>query len=313
MKITKPFQFLKPNHGMSILEVIVSLGLLGLIAITSLQLWKSNIANKQSATANLDQSAVGQFIMNAVSCNKTVEQNQTACGQGTAVSLFTADGRVIVAAPSGQVGNVEVRATCTGNSIFPEFRASSQSAWKPVFGGGVPIACRECDLPSGVARSSYTIRGEDVPGNGLFGGGDWSNAIAFGGDYDDYALTISGDLLIDGILPTNRRIAVSKKGTVTVSYARGTTACSHNFTFNMKRCAKENSNVIPGSQSTLSIGSGNFGSTTVNVPEDGVYFDVVMRVSSSFRTDFGGCIIPGFITNRLYGTGSFPFPSFYGL
>lgn len=159
-----------------------------------------------------------------------------------------------------------------------------------------------CAKPSGSPQSSVTLKGEDWPGNGLLGGPDRNRGGI--GDYDDYTLTVSGNLLVEGNSPSNKRIAVARKGTVTVSYNRGTTACNHNFTFVMKRCANKDSSVISGSEKSLAIGISDSGSTTVNVPEDGVYFDVIMTVTGSSRRDFGGCApTPLFpqITNRLYG------------
>ena len=154
-----------------------------------------------------------------------------------------------------------------------------------------------CDNPSGEARAKITVGGEDVPGNGLVGGPDSGKPL--GSDFDDYKLDLEGELTREGALPTAGRIGMKKKGSVTINYIRGTTACSHDFAIVVRRCPNKDAKEL--ARHKLIIGSGNSGSTSFKVTHDNVYLDIVMTVSGSSRNDFGGCGLPFPLTNKLYG------------
>lgn len=158
-------------------------------------------------------------------------------------------------------------------------------------------AADQCDRPSGSARASITVGGEDVPGNGLVGGPDKGSPL--GSDFHDYTLTIEGDLMLDRPSPTAGRIGIAKSGEIRVSYKRETTACSHDFTFVVRKCANKDSTEL--ARHKLSIGTGNAGATKFKVSTGKVYLDIVMTVRGSARTDYGGCPLPGAVTNKLYG------------
>lgn len=157
-----------------------------------------------------------------------------------------------------------------------------------------------CDVPSGQTRRHLKIFGEDVPGNGLLGGADQGHA--FGSDFDDYFLTVDGDLIVETNDRLRNRIGVNHPTTLNLTYQRGTTDCQHNFAFIFRKCPNQNSTEL--GRHEFNVGRRESGQTSFQVPHANVFIDIQLIVSASFTSEHGSCLLPFPKTNQLYQSGS---------
>lgn len=157
-----------------------------------------------------------------------------------------------------------------------------------------------CDRPEGTESSQTTLRGEDVPGNGFLGGPD--KGKPFGGDFDDFALTLSGPMIVEkDSNGAQGRIGSRSKGKISVSYSRGTTDCSHLFRFKWRKCPNKDSTVVKSAE--LDVGRGESGQLELDVPASKLFLDIELATTASSTKKFGGCPLPTTVTTALYGGG----------
>lgn len=157
-----------------------------------------------------------------------------------------------------------------------------------------------CDRPEGEDSNQTTLKGEDVPGNGFLGGPD--KGKPFGGDFDDFTLTLAGPLILEkDSNGAQGRIGSRSKGRVAVSYSRGTTDCSHLFRFKWRKCPNKDSTVVKTAE--LDVGRGDSGQLQLEIPASKLFLDVELATSASSTKNFGGCPLPMTVTTALYGGG----------
>jgi hypothetical protein len=157
-----------------------------------------------------------------------------------------------------------------------------------------------CDAPKGNDTSSSILGGEDVPGNGLLGGPD--KGKPFGSDFDDFFLTLSGSHLVEkDALGAYAKIGFRESSKIKVSYRRGTTDCSHQFRFLIRKCPNKDSTVKK--TYTLNPGRGDSAEVTFDISGKNLFLDIEIVASASSTKQFGGCTLPIPITSLLYGGG----------
>lgn len=128
-----------------------------------------------------------------------------------------------------------------------------------------------CLAPKGEGASTVALSGEDFPNNPY----DWG-----GFDNDDYKLTFSGDLLMEG-----KAVAIAKAQSVQVAYARAGSNCNHSFLLRFRKCPAEGSTVVGEAQ--LVPGKGYALTQTVQVPAK-VYVDIHLATSDCDYPRMGG-------------------------
>ena len=156
----KYFDFLKrSDSGMTMMEIILSIGLFGLVAVMGARFFGSSIGTQEHIIVRGEVEDVRDLIRSSIDCDKTMINQVTACGTSQYIEIRKQDNTVLIPkiSPFGAMGGgVEVRSKCsTGDGFYKldmEYRRVANGAvikdqmngkmydWAPLF-ANVPVSC----------------------------------------------------------------------------------------------------------------------------------------------------------------------------
>jgi len=130
------------QFGMSLVEVLLGTGMLGLVATGSAVMLKNAFKNSRDNMEIQDRTAVGNYLLNFTDCGKTIEDPsyEQACKNKMSVNLRDKDNNIILDASGRKLENLFVFNSCDGGEISLTAKKTGVPSPFPLL-GGVPIIC----------------------------------------------------------------------------------------------------------------------------------------------------------------------------
>lgn len=173
------FKTLRQQHGMSLLEVLLSIGMVGVVAAGAMQVLPYYVGSEVAKEMAGRRADVRALLREKIDCAATFSTPVTC--NGSLIELKSASGTLLNASESNVMANVQLKATCTGaNEIHVQYRmlkngiasdddvapdplkvgaANAKSTlWKELFDSG-PIACGKDDCNSPGAHCIFIASG----------------------------------------------------------------------------------------------------------------------------------------------------------
>lgn len=116
-----PF-FIKGQTGASLISVIISIGLVGMLSTTLMKMHANTFSLHKKASIDDDRLGMKIWIRKAVSCEKTYEalgQSLGSCGSFLEkdIDLYRSNNEVLVSKDGSKHGNWAIKATCSHGGI----------------------------------------------------------------------------------------------------------------------------------------------------------------------------------------------------
>ena len=140
------------NHGFSLIESLVGVALLGLLAVGSAGVMKQFYKHYSDGKDWQDRTAVGNYFLQFVDCQKTMADAgyQNGCKKNDSINLRDKDDVVILPAGGRDFSGIFVKNWCNGGDIYLDAVANVPDP-KPLL-GKVPIVCG-MGIPSNLSNS----------------------------------------------------------------------------------------------------------------------------------------------------------------
>ena len=120
------------ESGLSMVETMITVGLLGAVAIGFTELFSSASKSGGHFRTLGDINDVRTYLRKGMNCSETISTQKALCDAGSSIALKSADGATIVAAGTTSTAmgsNIEVgRVTCTKNGDFYKINAEYRLA-----------------------------------------------------------------------------------------------------------------------------------------------------------------------------------------
>jgi len=136
------FKFNTHQSGMSLTEVLVAIGLSGIVATGSATLFYKAFKNSKAMKDAQERVTVGNYMLQFADCTTTMADNanQLACDSGQPINVRDKDNNIILSSTGRSFDRLAVSNVCQGGQIFLYSKYPSDLDSSKML-GGVPIIC----------------------------------------------------------------------------------------------------------------------------------------------------------------------------
>lgn len=130
------------QRGYSISEVLIALGLLGMVGSLTLYVTRSGFGANDTDDKKLDRAYAQSYILHQISCSKTLANGP--CPNSMYIDGLSVDGRILISSSGTNYpnsnSNAKLRIRCQGSELFPEY-SDGAANYTPLLGNNISIPC----------------------------------------------------------------------------------------------------------------------------------------------------------------------------